>query len=360
VRAIGATNQQERASNRQSTHPRNERNKDSLELHPSGTLRLLILLVLTFGYPVLARADTPVMVGVAGPGVNLVYAYLAQDTGLWKKYGIAVKLLTFESGSTLAQVARSGEIKFAINSGPTTIAARAQGADATIIASAVNTLPYSLVTAKGITSWDQLKGKRVGISRFGSGTDTAIRLLCKKFGLEPIKDLTILQGGSQPTRLQALTAGALDATLVSPPLDFVAKKQGLPILVNIAQLGIPYPQLVIETTDRLNRQNPEMVKGFLKGFIEAIYYGAKYKDETKNIITKYLKISDPDILEGTYESLIRVTDYSAEPNLEGIRNAVDEVALRVPAVKTKKPQEFVDLRFLKELRTEKFFNQLEN
>jgi NitT/TauT family transport system substrate-binding protein len=260
----------------------------------------------------------------------------------------------------LAQVARSGEIKIAINSGPTTIASRAQGADAIIIASAVNTLPYSLVTVKGITNWDQLRGKKVGVSRFGSGTDTAIRLVCKKFGFDPAKDLIILQGGTQPTRLQALTAGALDATLLSPPLDFIAKKQGLPILVNIAQLGIPYPQLVIETTDRLNRENPKLVKGVLKGFIEAIYYGARYKDETKKIITKRLKISDPEILDATYESFIKVTDYSAEPNLDGIRNAIDEVALRVPAVKTKKPQEFIDLRFLKELQSEKFFKRLEN
>jgi ABC-type nitrate/sulfonate/bicarbonate transport system substrate-binding protein len=143
-------------------------------------------------------------------------------------------------------------------------------------------------------------------------------------------------------------------------LDFVAKKQGWFILVNIAQLGIPYPQLVIETTDRLNRENPKLVKGFLKGFVEAIYYGARYKDETKKVIAKHLKISDPEILDATYESFIKVTDYSAEPNLEGIRNAIDEVALRVPAVKTKKPQEFIDLRFLKELQSEKFFKRLQN
>jgi NitT/TauT family transport system substrate-binding protein len=224
----------------------------------------------------------------------------------------------------------------------------------------VNTLPYSLITAKGITSWDQLKGKRIGISRFGSGTDTAIRLICKKFGLDPAKDFIILQGGTQPTRLQALLAGALDATLVSPPLDFIAKKQGWSVLINVAQLGIPYPQLVIETTDRLNHDNPKLVKGFLKGFVEAIYYSARFKNETKKVITKYLKISDPEILDATYESFIKVTDYSAEPNLDGIRNAIDEVALRVPAAKTKKPQEFVDMRFLKELQSETFFKQLEN
>ncbi len=133
------------------------------------------------------------------------------------------------------------------------------------------------------------QGKKIGIGRIGSGTDTAIRLVCKKFGLDPTKDIIILQGGTQPSRLQALSVGALDATLVSPPLDLTAKKQGFSVLVNVAELGIPYPQLVIETSDRFNRENPQTVKSFLKGFIEGVHYVATHKDETKKIITKYLK-----------------------------------------------------------------------
>ena len=307
--------------------------------------------------PIAARADKPVMIGVAGPAVNLIYAYLAQDAGLWRKHGIDAQVVLFESGSTLAQVARSGEVSFAINSGPTTIASRSQGADTIIIAALVNTLPYSVVAAKGITTWNQLKGKKIGISRFGSGTDTAMRLVVKRYGLDPVKDLVILQGGTQPSRLQAVTAGSLDATLVSPPLDLTAKKQGLSILVNIADLGIPYPQLVIETTERFNREQPLVVKNFLKGFIEAAHYAATQKDETKKTITKYLKTNDPEILEATHKSFLQVTDYSALPNLEGIRNAMDEVAIRLPAVKSKKPEDFVDTRFLKELEKEGFFKQ---
>ena len=309
--------------------------------------------------PIPARADKPVMIGVAGPAVNLIYAYLAQDAGLWRKHGIDARVILFESGSTLAQVARSGEVSFAINSGPTTIASRTQGADSIMVAATVNTLPYSLITDKGITSWNQLKGKKVGISRFGSGTDTAIRLLVKRFGLDPAKDLVILQGGTQPSRLQAVLAGSLDATLVSPPFDLTAKKQGLNILVNIADMGIAYPQLVIETSERFNREQPMVVKNFLKGFIEAIHYAAARKDETKKTITKYLKTDDPEILEATHRSFLQVTDYSAMPNLEGIRNAMDEVATRVPAVKSKKPEDFVDTRFLKELEKEGFFKQFQ-
>lgn len=322
-------------------------------------LQSSVLLTLALACTNAAYAEKPVMVGVAGPAVNLIYAYLTQDAGLWRKYGLNARVVLFESGSTLAQVARTGEISFAINSGPTTIASRTQGADTVIVAAAVNTLPYSVVTAKGITSWSQLKGKKVGISRFGSGTDTAIRLVTKKFGLDPVKDFILLQGGTQPSRLQAIWAGALDATLVSPPLDLTAKKQGLNILVNVADLGIPYPQLVIETTERFNREQPQAVKSFLKGFIDGIHYAASHKEETKKIITKYLKTADPEILEATHKSFLQVTDYSAHPNLDGIRNAIEEVAARVPAAKGKMPEEFVDTRFLKELEREGFFKQIQ-
>jgi ABC-type nitrate/sulfonate/bicarbonate transport system substrate-binding protein len=331
-------------------------NGDNVNQHRRFSFLILALCLI---YPLAARAQKPVTAGVAGPAVNLVYAWVAQDTGMWKKHGLDARVVLFESGSTLAQAARSGDLQFVINSGPTTIASRTQGADSIIIAAAVNTLPYSLVAAKGITKWDQLKGKKVGISRFGSGTDTAIRLVCKKFGLDPVKDIVILQGGTQPSRLQALLVGALDATLVSPPLDLTAKKLGLSILVNLAELGIPYPQLVIETSERIIRENPQMVKNFLKGFIEGLYYVANHKDETKKIITKYLKTADPEILEATYQSFMQVTDYSANPNLDGMRNAIEEVAQRVPAAKSKKPEDFIDMRFLKELEKEGFFKRLE-
>ncbi len=102
-------------------------------------------------------------------------------------------------------------------------------------------------------------------------------------------------------------------------------------MTNIAELDIFYPQLVIESTDRFNRENPHIVKNFLRGFIEGLRYIAIHKDETKKTITRYLKTSDPDILEATYGSFMQVTNYNAVPNLEGIGNAIDEVGQRVPA-----------------------------
>jgi len=322
-------------------------------------LRSLALAVLLLGRPDASPGADPMIVGVSGPSINMMYAFVTRDVGLWQKHNCDPRVVLFEAGSVLAQAMLSGDVKMSISSGPAVIASRSQGADAIIVAAFVNTLPYSLVSAKAITKWDQLKGKRIAISRFGSGTDTAIRLALRKFGVDPVKDVTILQLGSQPARLQALVAGSIEATLVSPPLDLTAKKQGYNILVNLADLGIAYPQQVIETTDRFIRENPQGVKNFLKGFIEGVRYAGTYKDETKKLIAKYLKVGDAELLEATYQSYVQVTDYSGYAKLDGVQNAMDEVAQRVAVVKTKKPEDFVNTRFLKELEKEGFFKSLQ-
>lgn len=321
-------------------------------------LRTLSLFALMVVCSVSSAAADPMIVGVSGPSINMMYAFVTRDAGLWQKHNSDPRVVLFEAGSVLAQAMLSGDVKMSISSGPAVIASRSQGAETIIVAAFVNTLPYSLVTAKAITKWEQLKGKRIAISRFGSGTDTAIRLALRKFGLDPVKDVTILQIGSQPDRLRALAAGSIEATLVSPPLDLTAKKQGYNILVNLADLGIAYPQQVIETTDRFIRENPQGIKNFLKGFIEGVRYAGTYKDETKKLIAKYLKVDDAELLEATYQSYVQVTDYSGYPNMEGVRNAMDEVAQRVAVVKSKKPEDFVNTRFLKELEKEGFFKQL--
>ena len=322
-------------------------------------LRALARLTVIVVCPVASPGADPMIIGVSGPSINMMYAFVTRDAGLWQKHNSDPRVVLFEAGSVLAQAMLSGEVKMSISSGPAVIASRSQGAETIIIAAFVNTLPYSLVSAKAITKWDQLKGKRIAISRFGSGTDTAIRLALRKFGLDPLKDVTILQMGSQPDRVRALAAGSIDATLVSPPLDLAAKKQGYNILVNLADLGIPYPQQVIETTDRFIRENPQAIKNFLKGFIEGVRYAATHKDETKKLIAKYLKVDDAELLEATYQSYLQVTDYSGYAKLDGVQNAMDEVAQRVAVVKTKKPEDFVDTRFLKELEKEGFFKQVQ-
>jgi len=158
---------------------------------PSIATAVAALGLALFASPVALLAIEQPIVGIAGPAINMIYAFVARDAGLFQKYGVDPKLVIFDSGSVLAQAALAGDAKISVTSGPVTIASRSQGADAILVASCVNTPPYSIVAAKNITRFEQLKGKRIAMSRFGSGTDTSLRLVLRKFGLDPHKDLMV-------------------------------------------------------------------------------------------------------------------------------------------------------------------------
>ena len=322
------------------------------------SLSALLFSIAALPAPASAQKEQPIMVGVAGMSAALIHPFIAKDSGMFQKYGVDARLVLFEGGSLLAQASMAGEIKISTTSGPVTIASRSAGADTIAVAGYINTLPYNLVTNKTITNLEQLKGKKIAISRFGSNTDTAVRLLLEKVGLNPNKDVTIIQVGAQPTRFQALVAGTIDATIIAPPFDITAKKQGYNVLVNLAEQSLAYPQQVVETTDRFIRENPQAVKSYLKGFIGGIHYALTNKEGAKKIMAKYLRITDPEILDATYASYAQTTDRRAFPNMQGFRYAVDELARRVPAAKDKKAEDFVNMRFLNELEKEGFFKEL--
>jgi len=307
---------------------------------------------------ILHAQTNPIVVGVGGLAGNLIHPFVSKDAGFFQKYGVDARLVLFQGGTLLTQAAMSGDVKISIAAGTATIASRSQGADSIIVSCYMNTLDYSLVAAKGITHWQQLKGKRIAISRFGSSTDTAVRLVLEKLGMSPERDVVIVQIGAQPTRFQALVAGSVDATIIAPPFDVTAKRQGYPILVSMFEQGIAYPHGVIETTDRFVNENPQLIKNFLKGFIAGIQYGFTNKEGTKRVMAKYLNMTDPEILEATYQTYLQTTDRRTWPNLTGMRFAVEEVAKRVPSVKGKKAEEFINTKFLDELEREGFFKEL--
>jgi NitT/TauT family transport system substrate-binding protein len=315
-------------------------------------------LAFSLPYQINAQSLTPVPVGIAGLNNNTIHSYISRDTGLFRKYGLDARLVVFQAGSLLAQASMAGEVKISMIAGPVSIASRSAGSDSIIVAALINTVPYKMIVAKGITRSDQLKGKKIGISRFGSSTDTAVRLFLAKFALSADKDVVLVQAGEQGNRFAALVAGTLDATIVGVPLDITAQKQGYPVLADLAQLQIPYPQAIVETTDRVVRDEPQLVKSYLKGLIAGIHYGVANPERTKAILDKYVKIKNPEFLEASYQDYVHITDPKAYPNMEGIRFALEEVAKRLPAAKGRKPEEFVNLRFLQDLEREGFFKEL--
>jgi ABC-type nitrate/sulfonate/bicarbonate transport system substrate-binding protein len=156
-----------------------------------------------------SAADRPTQkINVAYSSIsgNVSPLWVTQDKGFFRKYGLEVQSILIESGTTTAQALVAGDISFASVAGPAAIQSNLRGADVVMIAGIINTLTFQLYTERGITRPDQFKGKSVGVTRYGSATDFAMRYALDKYGLDPDKEVAILQLGNQPAQLAALEA----------------------------------------------------------------------------------------------------------------------------------------------------------
>ena len=160
---------------------------------------------------------------------NMAPLWVTQDKGFFRKYGLDVQSILIESGTTTAQALVAGDISFASVAGPAVIQSALRGADVVMIAGVINTLTFQLFTERGITRPDQFKGKSVGVTRYGSATDFAMRYALDKYGLDANKEVTILQLGNLPAMLAALEAGKIQGAMLSMPTSVRAKKVGFPM-----------------------------------------------------------------------------------------------------------------------------------
>ncbi len=299
-----------------------------------------------------------ILVGVAGLSGPLAHAFIPKDSGLYQKYGLDVDLVFFQGGTQLIQATVAGSVKFAVTAGPEIINARVGGSDMTMIMGYMNTLPYSIVSAKNITSFAQLKAGKAAISKFGSTSDLAMRYALEKNGLVPNKDVTILQLGDQTTRFAGLTAGAVQATVISPPFDITAKKLGFHILTEMVDLGLPYQHETVATSERFIKEHPDTVRKFTQGFLAGIHLWMTNEKKTKEILAKRLRINDQEILDETYHAYQKLTEKKPYPTLKGIEFQIEGVAKRNPKAKGMKPEDFINIAILKELDNSGFIDDL--
>ena len=183
---------------------------------------------------------------------NMAAYWLAKDAKIFEKHGLNVDVVLIESGVTTVQALTAGETQIAMGGGTVAVSSNLAGSDIVSIASIESRLPYALLAQKEIKSIDQLKGKRLAVSRFGSASDLAARLILQRYGLVPDKDVTILQTGGTSTRLSALSKRSIDTTVLTPEFFNVGKKAGFTILVDPTQYDIPFPQLEVITTPRFS------------------------------------------------------------------------------------------------------------
>jgi NitT/TauT family transport system substrate-binding protein len=294
--------------------------------------------------------QTRLNVGYVGINSDNVIAFIAKETGIFARNGLDVQLIYFGGGSTATMALISGETPITQTAGPGIVNAVLNGSDAVMIAGGVTTLDYWMLSRPEIKTAEQLKGGAVAISRFGSASDFIVRYALQRLGLIPVKEVAILQVGPLPDRLAAMETKRVQATVLAPPAMYMAQKRGYNIIADIAALGLAYQATGVGTTRKFIREHPDIVRRYVKAQVEAVHRFKTDRESSIRVLSKYLNLKERDILDKTYEGAIAENKLPAKqyPTLEGLKTILEPLK-NDPKAKSAKPEDFVDMRFIKEL-----------
>ena len=306
-----------------------------------------------------AQTAKPLLLGLASISGGIETLYVTKKIGAFKRNGLDVDFLLLQGGSQALQVLLSGEIKL-ISGGGGTAAQRARfkGAGNLLVATYTPTMPYSLYVNGKISDPKRLKGAKIAISRFGSSSDFAARYMVSRLGLDPAKDVTIMQIGNQRERMSALVNGSVEGSVVDAPNTLIARQQGFVELADASKLGLVYPHNNIATTDRFIRDEPQTVFNFLRAFVEGIAFYRTHKPESIQMIKEFLRVTDSAIAEEAYDYYSRITPAKPYPSAEGVRGVLQEIALSETSIKNAKIEQFIDASFIAKLDQSGFIDGL--
>lgn len=306
--------------------------------------------------------------GIAADRLRIAYSsisgaytgiWVAHDAGLFAKEGLEDQIIFIPSATQLAQVVVAGDVDIASLGGGPLMAAGLNGADLKVFGNNVNKMIFSIHTKPEVKSIEELRGKRIGVTRFGSSTDVSARYALRKFNLDPNKDVILLQLGQMTSIFGALKSGAIEGALVSPPTQFLSEKIGFKELVSITDMDFAYPNPAMAVSGELIRKKPDLIDRFMRAYVRAVHRARNDRESTIKTLARYTTITDPVLLSKTYDFYMgKVIERAPYINMQGMQNALDDLARTLPAAKNAKPEQFVDLRFLDRLEKSGLLKEL--
>jgi len=244
-----------------------------------------------------------------------------------------------------------------VNSG-SVVTSTLQGGDLVLMGAVMNAAAFYIITRPEIINVQDLKGKKIGVTRLGSSSDFAVREYLQKNKLQPNRDVSIVQIGGMPELAAALNNGSISAAPLSSPSSYVAEQKGNRVIANLANEGIYFVIAGLTTTRRFLREQRSEAKAFLRAFGRATHFMFQQPDAAKRILTKYAKIDDPGMLEG---SLKYAHDFAEKIPLvkrEGVQVVLDQEAVKNPQAKEATAERFYDNSLVQELINEGFYKSL--
>src|SRR3989454_1491906 len=295
--------------------------------------------------------------GVTSLSASQWIPWLAKDAKIYQKYGLDTELVLLRGSGQSAQAIIGNSILAAPCTLTTVMSADLSGADLVTVAHTVAGVQSKLVVKPEIKKAQDLKGKRLAVSGFGSLGDFLERYIIRKYGLEPGRDVVMLSIGNQPERIQALETGAVDAADLSFPADVQATRKGFKVLWDAKQ-EVSYPSMSVVMRRKSIIADRDTVMRMVKAHVEAIHFLKANKEASIKILGKYLKTNDRELLEGSYEIYRKDFISVPYPIMKGLEATYDYVAATKPEIRGRKPEEFMDPSFIAELDKSGFIKKL--
>ena len=306
-----------------------------------------------------AQSLPKIRVAYTSIGIQFDPVYIMKELDLPRKYGVDAEILFVPVSSRAIQAALAGEIQFITSGGVANINANVNGADFVGLTATLNTFVFKILARPELKKPEQLKGKKVGISRLGGASDFSIRYALTHWGLVPDKDVAIIQVGGEPEEVMALQNKAVDAVILSEPFATVATRAGASVLADLSQLGVPYTMHGFGARKSFIQANRDVVIRFMKAYLEGIYVFKTKKNVALNVLKKYTRLDDLSLVQVAYDEmsqrLIRRVPY---PDREGIQTIIDQLAKTRPQMKNLNPADFIDPSILKEIDDSGFVKKL--
>jgi len=297
-------------------------------------------------------------VGYPSPSANFYPMFATKEAGLLEKYGFDTEMV-YVQGVQLIQVHVAGQLDFSTVSGLVFLQASVEGSDLTLLASSNDSQPMKLMVQSGITSPKDLKGKTIAVTRFGSLTDLLLRPVLKNWGLEPQKDVTLLQIGRVPDMVAAIAQKKLHGGVISFPNSLQAEMMGIKTLLDFADSGLDIPSTTVVASRRYANSHRDIVLRFLKAYIEGTRRLLTDRELGIRALRKYGGVNDRELLATTYDLFTsRYTKKVPKINPKSVETALNLLAEGNPKAKGRKAEEFMDTSFIDELEATGFIKSV--
>ncbi|HVO95183.1 MAG TPA: ABC transporter substrate-binding protein [Terriglobales bacterium] len=301
-----------------------------------------------------AQTLDKIRLGYSGTGLNNYVLQMGKRQGIFRRNGIDLEVVYVNGGSLLNQALIAGTFDVSFSQGSEAMLAKTRGADMRIVAVIANHFNHVYLASSSINSFKQLKGKKIAVSRFGSGSHFQTNLALREGGLDPERDVTVLQIGNSGARITAILTGVVDGTIMAA--DFVpkARREGLNVLTDLADTNIEYPFLSLHMMGGYIDRNLRLAKAIIKSMSESIRALQTDPVNAKLAIRTALKTDDTETIDYALQRSVQILARRPFPTAAGIQTVLDELG-KDAAVKGLKFDDFVDMRPLRELEKEGFF-----